>query len=221
MMQSPPRLYIFDWDGTLSDSVGRIVTCLRRAAQDLDLEDLGDGAFSDVIGLGLPQAIARLYPGLDGNEAERFRAGYAAHFIAEDIAPSSLFPKALDVLEELRARGNQIAVATGKSRRGLDRVLAAMGMERFFHATRCADEAASKPDPRMVLEIIEELGAVVEHTVVVGDSEYDMEMARRAGALGIGVSYGVHSPERLARHRPSLIVGCLSELLVWVPDSAG
>ncbi len=155
----PAAPFIFDWDGTLSDSVGRIVTCLRRAALDLGLEDLGDEAFSDVIGLGLPQAIAQLYPGLDADAGERFRVGYAAHFIAEDVAPSSLFPKALEVLEELRARGHYIAVATGKSRRGLDRVLASMGMEGFFHATRCADETASKPDPRMVLEIIEELGA--------------------------------------------------------------
>ena len=127
--------------------------------------------------------------------------------------------KAQEVLEELRERGHYLAVATGKSRRGLDRVLAAMGMESFFHATRCADETASKPDPRMVLEIIEELGAAVDQAVMVGDTEYDMEMARRAGALGIGVSYGVHSQERLARPHPSLIVGCLSELLVWVPGS--
>ncbi len=213
------RLFIFDWDGTLSDSVGRIVTCLRRTALDLGLEDLGDEAFSDVIGLGLPQAIEQLYPGLDADGIERFRIGYATHYIAEDAFPSRLFPKAREVLEELRERGHYLAVATGKSRRGLDRVLAAMGMESFFHATRCADETASKPDPRMVLEIIEELGTAVDQAVIVGDTEYDMEMARRAGALGIGVSYGVHSPERLERHRPSLIVGCLSELLVWVPGS--
>ena len=221
MRCSPPHIFIFDWDGTLSDSVGRIVICLRRAALDLGLEDLGDDAFSEVIGLGLPQAIAQLYPGLDADTGERFRVGYAGHFIAEDIAPSKLFPKALEVLEELRARGHYIAVATGKSRRGLDRVLASMGMEGFFHATRCADETASKPDPRMILEIIEELGEAVEQAVVMGDTEYDMDMARRAGVAGIGVSYGVHSPQRLALYRPSLIVGCLSELLDWVPGSSG
>ena len=219
MRHLSPHLFIFDWDGTLSDSVGRIVTCLRRAALDLGLEDLGDEAFSDVIGLGLPQAIEQLYPGLDADGVERFRVGYATHYIAEDVAPSSLFPKAQEVLDELRERGHYLAVATGKSRRGLDRVLAAMGMESFFHATRCADETASKPDPRMVLEIIEELGAAADQAVIVGDSEYDMEMARRAGVPGIGVSHGVHSPERLARHRPTLIVGCLSELLVWVPGA--
>lgn len=219
MRQPSPRLFIFDWDGTLSDSVGRIVICLRRAALGLGLEDLGDEAFSDVIGLGLPQAIEQLYPDLDTDGVERFRVGYATHYIAEDVVPSSLFPKAQEVLEELRARGHYLAVATGKSRRGLERVLAATGMERIFHATRCADETASKPDPRMILEIIEELGAAADQSIMVGDTEYDMEMARRAGALRIGVSYGVHSPQRLARHRPSLIVGCLSELLVWAPGA--
>lgn len=213
-------LYVFDWDGTLIDSVGRIVGCLRRAAEDLGLHGHDDSTFGDVIGLGLPQAIERLYPGLDLERAESFRARYAAHFLSADAEPSGFFPGALEVLEELRRRGHLLAVATGKSRRGLDRVLAQKGMDGYFDATRCADETASKPHPRMLREIFEELGARPRDSVMVGDTEYDMEMARRAGARGVGVSYGVHAPTRLAAHAPELIVDSLAELLHYRPGES-
>ncbi|MBP9036045.1 MAG: HAD-IA family hydrolase [Pseudomonadales bacterium] len=209
------RLFVFDWDGTLMDSVGRIVSCLRRAAEEQGLEDLGDARFGDVIGLGLPQAIAQLYPQLNSRQVERFRAAYAARFVAADAQPSQLFPGALQLLEALSARGHWIAVATGKSRRGLDRVLGEIGLDDFFHATRCADETASKPDPRMLHEIVAQLGAGPKHTVMIGDSEYDLEMAARARIPSLGVSYGVHSRERLARHAPARIVDSLPEILEW------
>jgi phosphoglycolate phosphatase len=209
------HLYVFDWDGTLVDSVARIVGSLRRAALELGLEDLGDAGFSDIIGLGLPQAIERLYPALDAGTARQFRDSYATHFVSNDQAPSQFFPHALALLERLRARGHWVAVATGKSRRGLDRVLAELGMQDFFDATRCADETASKPDPRMLFEIFAQLGVAPNRAVLIGDTEYDMDMARRAGAHAVGVGYGVHHPERLARHRPALIIDSLDELLEW------
>lgn len=207
------QLYVFDWDGTLIDSASRIVDCLRRAAEALTLELRSDADYRDVIGLGLPQAIARLYPGLDPAGAEAYRDRYAAFFVEADAEPSGFFPGALETLETLRARGHRLAVATGKSRRGLDRVLARHGLEGYFDATRCADETASKPDPRMLFEIFEELGVPAARSVVVGDTEYDLEMARLAGAPSIGVSYGVHASGRLLRHGPLRIVDSLAQLL--------
>ena len=209
------RLFVFDWDGTLMDSVGRIVCCLRRAAEEQGLADLGDAAFADVIGLGLPQAIAQLYPQLNPRQIEQFRDDYAARFVAADARPSQLFPGALQLLEALRARGHWVAVATGKSRRGLDRVLGELGLDDCFHATRCADETASKPDPRMLREIVAQLDVEPERAVMIGDTEYDLEMAARARIRSVGVSYGVHSRERLARHAPARIVDSLPEILDW------
>jgi phosphoglycolate phosphatase len=209
------RLFVFDWDGTLMDSVGRIVSCLRQAAEEQGLEDLGDAGFGNVIGLGLPQAIARLYPQLNPRQIEQFRNTYSARFVAADARPSHLFPGALELLETLRARGHWVAVATGKSRRGLDRVLGELGLDDCFDATRCADETASKPDPRMLHEIVVALGAEPEQAVMIGDTEYDLEMAARARIRSLGVSFGVHSRERLARHAPERIVDSLPEILAW------
>lgn len=206
-------LVIFDWDGTLVDSAGRIVACLRLAAADAGLDDREDAEFADIIGLGLPQAVEQLYPGLDGGRTARFRDRYAHHFIASDIAPSLFFPGAIDTLRALRERGYRTAVATGKSRRGLDRALAAYGVVDCFCSTRCADETASKPDPRMLLEILEELGMDAGSAVMVGDTEYDMAMAARAGIARVGVSFGVHAPERLGRHDPLAVIDRLPELL--------
>jgi phosphoglycolate phosphatase len=215
-----PSLLVFDWDGTLIDSAGRIVACLRAAAIDLGLPDRSDAVFGDVIGLGLPQAIERLYPGLDAPTAGRYRDRYAECFVAADAQPSGFFPGVMETLLELRRRGHAVAVATGKSRRGLDRVLGRLGLESFFDATRCADETASKPDPRMVHEILAQLGRGGDEALVVGDTEYDLEMAARAGVASVGVTYGVHAAERLRRHRPVRIIDSLPELLAWPSGSA-
>jgi phosphoglycolate phosphatase len=218
--QHLPRLLVFDWDGTLIDSAGRIVACLRAAAQDLGLPARADAHYADVIGLGLPQAIARLYPELDPEMATCYRDRYAERFVRADAEPSAFFPGAMETLLELRRRGHVLAVATGKSRRGLDRVLGRLGLADFFDLTRCADETASKPDPRMVHEILAVLGATAADALVVGDTEYDLEMARRAGVASVGVSYGVHGPQRLRRHAPVGIVDALAELLDW-PTGSG
>lgn len=214
------RVYIFDWDGTLIDSVGRIVECLREAALQLDLEVLADAQYRDVIGLGLPEAIRRLYPELDAAAEVAYREAYATRFIAAEVQPSTFFPGALEMLNELRQQGHRIAVATGKSRRGLDRVLRAVGLEGFFDTTRCADETASKPDPRMLEEILDEFGARANDALMIGDTSYDMEMAQRAGITAVGVSFGVHSPARLAHHRPMRIIDSLPELRTLWPGSA-
>lgn len=199
------------------DSVSRIVSCLRQAALEQGLEDLDDRCFGDVIGLGLPQAIEQLYPGLEQSRVERFRQTYSARFLAADGEPSALFPGARALLGELRARGHRVAVATGKSRRGLDRVLAELDLAASFDATRCADETASKPDPLMLEQIIGELDVERAAVVMIGDTEYDLEMAARAGIRSVGVSHGVHSRERLLRHGPEAIVDSLPEILAWEP----
>ena len=209
---SRPRLYVFDWDGTQIDSVSRIVSCLRAAAGDLGFPLRSDAEYGDVIGLGLPQAIATLYPGMGEQEAELYRDRYADRFIEADVEPSGFFDGALETLHLLKSEGHLVAVATGKSRRGLDRVMARHGLMGFFHATRCADETASKPEPLMLMQIFEELGVSSSESLMVGDTEFDLDLAARAGARSVGVSYGVHSKERLLRHRPERIISSIREL---------
>lgn len=209
-------MIIFDWDGTLCDSVEHIVTAMTSAAVSLDIEAPSAAQVRDIVGLGLPQAVAQLFP----HEAERERvamaAAYAEHFVAAetgDGAGPKLFPGVLETLHALRERGLELAVATGKSRRGLDRVLARLALSDFFDASRCADETRSKPDPLMVQELMGERGMRASQVVMVGDSEYDLEMASRAGVRSVGVSFGVHSPKRLAQHGPIAIIDTLPQLL--------
>ncbi len=208
-----PRLFVFDWDGTLIDSVSRIVLCLRLAARDVGLPLRSDAEYGDVIGLGLPQAIANLYPEVDTDAALAYRDRYAERFIEADSEPSGFFDGALETLHVLKADGHLLAVATGKSRRGLDRVMGRHGLSGFFDATRCADETASKPEPLMLQQIFAELGVSPGESLMVGDTEFDLDMAARAGARSVGVSYGVHSRERLLRHGPERIISSITELL--------
>lgn len=215
---SRPRLFVFDWDGTLIDSVSRIVSCMNLAAADVGLPLRSDAEYGDVIGLGLPQAIATLYPGLEVDLAMAFRDRYADRFIEADTEPSAFFDGALETLHVLKGEGHLLAVATGKSRRGLERVMGRHGLTGFFHATRCADETASKPDPLMLHQIFLELGVAPADALMVGDTEFDLDMAARAGARSVGVSYGVHSPERLLRHRPERIISAIAELLSQAPS---
>ena len=206
-------LFVFDWDGTLSDSTAKIVSSMRRAAADLALPELEELAVLEIIGLGLPEAIAQIYPAV--GEADRRKLGeqYSKRYIEADQVPSLLFPGAMETLETLKDRGHSIAVATGKSRRGLDRVIASLELEGFFHGSRCADETASKPHPLMLHELLKELGCPVEQAVMIGDTEFDMEMARRADMPRVGVSFGAHAVERLHAYEPLRCIDKLPELL--------
>lgn len=209
-------LLIFDWDGTLSDSTGLITQAMQRSAEDLGWPVPEAPAVHDIIGLGLPEALHRLFPDQDDEGHGRLRDRYRANYLRADQAqPSELFPEVLETLTRLRDAGHQMAVATGKSRVGLDRVLKAMGLERFFHATRCADETASKPHPLMLRQLLEEMAQEPSAAVMVGDTEYDMEMGRRAGMDRIAVSYGAHSIERLHPYEPALCLDQFGELLGW------
>lgn len=142
------ELVIFDWDGTVMDSTGRIIACMHKAGADLCLPVLEDDTVREIIGLGLPEALRTLYPGIDDGELERMRARYAVHFVAAEQRPSLLYPGARETLEALRGAGVRLAVATGKSRKGLDRVWASSGLAGYFDASRCADETHSKPPRR-------------------------------------------------------------------------
>ena len=206
-------MIVFDWDGTLCDSAAQIVAAVQSAARHMGLPVPTDEAAADIIGLGLVQAMARLYPDVPAARRAALVSAYSTHYVAGEVDTPALFPGALETLHALRDRGRELAVATGKSRRGLDRILGKLGMTGFFHATRCADETRSKPHPQMLREIIAERGADPGDVVMVGDTEYDLEMASNAGVASIGVSYGVHSVERLAAHRPVAIIDRLPELL--------
>nr|WP_298057880.1 HAD-IA family hydrolase [uncultured Halomonas sp.] len=207
------ELIIFDWDGTLMDSVPRIVSCMQAAAIDAEWGELSAAEVEDIIGLGLPEAIAKLCPGILPAQAERLRERYAHHFVQADATPMAFFGGVAAQIARLREREQQrLAVATGKSRRGLDRIFAETGSGGWFHASRTADETRSKPHPQMLTELLAELAVPVERAVMVGDTEYDLEMARAIGMDRVGVSYGVHTPERLALSRPKWIAHSIEEL---------
>jgi phosphoglycolate phosphatase len=205
------RLFVFDWDGTLMDSERQIVDCMQLAAADLGLVVPSDEDVRAIIGLGLPEALERLFPLYDQPLRECIRETYARHFVAEAGRRSELFPGARELLEELRAQGHLLAVATGKSRRGLDRVLEQTSLMELFDATRCADETASKPDPLMLREILESLSVLPREAIMIGDTTFDLEMAARLGMPSVGIAHGVHAVTELEKHCPIAIV----------PDMAG
>jgi phosphoglycolate phosphatase len=214
------ELLVFDWDGTLMDSEARIVACLQGAIGDLGLPHKEVADLRNIIGLGLAEAIDTLFPGSDATTQQALVDRYRHHFLVADPTPSALFEGAAEVLRGLAAQGYLLAVATGKGRRGLDKVLEETGLGPLFHATRCADETFSKPHPQMLLELMDHLGAEPGATLMIGDTEYDMEMARNAQTHALAVSYGVHHMERLLRHGP---LGCLDrigDLPLWLQDDA-
>jgi phosphoglycolate phosphatase len=209
-------LFIFDWDGTLSDSTGAITRAMQQSARDLGWLEPEDHRVHDIIGLGMPEALARLFPGSSVAECQQLRHRYAANYLAADLTqPAKLFPAVMETLTHLRDQGHQLAVATGKSRAGLDRVLKAMNLNTFFHASRCADETASKPHPLMLRELLKHFRVGEHEAVMIGDTEYDMDMGRRAKMARIAVSYGAHHIDRLRPFEPELCMDGFGELLAW------
>ena len=213
-------MLIFDWDGTLADSIGRIVTSMQEAAQRAGRAERDDEAIKGIIGLGLPEAILTLYPDMAPEQVIAFRQHYANTYIALDAEPSPLFVGVVESLEAFRAQGYRLAVATGKARRGLDRVLKAHGWERFFDVTRAADETASKPDPLMLNQILAHCDMRPEQALMVGDASFDLLMARSAGIDSVAVSYGAQSIERLRDFDPVLEVDHFPELRGWLEARA-
>ncbi|PAU66423.1 HAD family hydrolase [Pseudomonas sp. PIC25] len=212
------RLLIFDWDGTLVDSIGRIVESMRRAAESCSLPQRAEAAIKGIIGLSLPEAIRTLYPELerDAGCVERFRRQYSEHYLTLENEPSALFPGVVESLGAFRQSGYRLAVATGKSRRGLNHVLAGHGWLDYFDVTRCADETAGKPDPLMLHEILAHCGVAAEQALMVGDSSFDLLMARRAGLDAVAVGYGAQPLDVLLEHEPLLAIEEFSELRSWL-----
>ena len=211
-------LLIFDWDGTLSNSAGGIVAAMQQAAQHFGAPEPTETAVRNVIGLGLPEAMEIVFPQQSREEQDERRELYSRCYVELDREPSGLFPGAMETMESLRSAGHSLAVATGKGRRGLNRVLAGLGLGDFFDATRCADETASKPDPKMIFELLEELDFQAVNSLVIGDSIYDLEMAARAGVASVGVSYGVHSAEQLHLHGPLAVIDAMDQLPGYVAN---
>ena len=212
-------LLIFDWDGTLADSIGRIVEAMRQAA-DLSGRPVRDGlAIKGIIGLGLPEAIRTLYPDITGNDLIDFRQHYADSYMAMDNdVPSPLFQGVVESIEGFRAEGYKLAVATGKARRGLNRVLKAHDWLDYFDITRAADETASKPDPLMLHEILQHCGVQPERALMVGDSSFDLLMARNAGMDSVAVGYGAQTLDSLREFEPRLAIESFPELRAWLGD---
>jgi len=208
-------LIVFDWDGTLMDSAAKIVSCFRKAFAEVGLGDPGEEAIRQIIGLGMPEAVAALLPEADTKTRAAVMERYREHFLELDQTAMPMFPGVAQGLARLNERGYLLAVATGKSRRGLERALAASQTNEFFVASRCADEAFSKPHPRMLEDILARTGMQSTQAIMVGDTTFDMQMARNAGMAGLAVTYGVHRREHLAGEQPLACLNTFDEVLRW------
>ena len=206
------KAVIFDWDGTLVDSIEHIASSLHQAATELGFPAQEQAAYRNIIGLGMVDALKTLYPALDDGEIEAIREAYGRYFFSKEASPQQIFTGMTEVLTDLRATGRGRAVATGKSRRGLDSALLSSGLQPHFDVTRCADETRSKPDPAMLEEILRFYDLEPQQAVMIGDTTYDMEMAQRIGMPAIGVRWGAHDVEALVRFEPRAIVGSVAEL---------
>ena len=212
-------LIAFDWDGTLFDSTQIIVRSIQLAVADVGGTVPSNEAASYVIGLGLMQALAHAAP--DVPEARypelglRYRHHYALH--QNDI---TLFEGVLQLLLDLKERGHLLAVATGKSRRGLDEAFQAVELKGCFDSSRTADETAGKPHPRMLHELMSEFGVKPERTLMIGDTTHDLQMALNAGCASVGVSYGAHEPSAFEPLKPRVVAHSVQELQRWLLDHA-
>ncbi len=218
MNNSQYRLLIFDWDGTLADSEARIVESVRRAVNELGLPDCTPAEIRNVIGLGMQQCLETLFPEVPAERHAHFVNAYRKHFSLNNDAPVELFPGVKEVLATLCAGGYTIGVATGKSRRGLDRELEESGLDAIVRVSRCADESPSKPDPQMLEELLELTVTPPQQALMIGDTTYDMQMARDAGVDRIGVSYGAHESARLLEFDPLEIIDSLRHLEQWLAN---
>lgn len=206
------RCIVFDWDGTLIDSIARIVASLKVAGRQVCGIEITDQSARDVIGMGLQEALARLLPGESDEIHLAAAEAYKRDFIVDNKVPSPLFEGVLEMLDDLKTRGFTLAIATGKSRLGLDNAIAEHDIEHLFTTTRCAGEYPSKPDPEMLLSIMRETGFAAEQTLMIGDSEHDMRMAANAGVGAVAVPHGAHDAEVLLQHQPLMCLQHIAEI---------
>jgi len=212
-------LLVFDWDGTLMDSAGAIVGALQSACADVGVPVPSDEQARYIIGLGLSDAMSHILPDVDPDEYPRIVERYRFHYLRRD-AETVLFPGAADLVARLNQEGFLLAVATGKGRRGLERVLESTGLKGLFHASRCADEGHSKPDPAMLRALLDELAVSNSRALMIGDTTHDMEMAQAAGVARLAVAYGAHPRDALLGYEPVACVDDLTQLRDWLSQHA-
>jgi phosphoglycolate phosphatase len=211
-------LIVFDWDGTLMDSTGAIVRCIQASARDLGLPVPNDSAAAHVIGLGLTEALQLAMPGLDPVWYPKILERFRHHYLSSNNK-LVLFDGVREMLADLSQQGYFLAIATGKSRVGLNRALDSLNLLSLFDATRCADETFSKPHPAMLQELTRELGQDMKRTVMIGDTTHDLQMALNAGAQGIGVQYGAHPAHQLLALQPVAVVESIAQLHKWLNEN--
>ena len=210
------RLLVFDWDGTIINSASAIAECIRLAAADVGLPVPTREQASHVIGLGLHDALRHAVPDLKAERVPEFVERYREHFRASEHT-MDLFGGMRELLESLQSE-RILGIATGKSRRGLDRSLEATGLKPYFRASRCADETHPKPHPAMLLELMDELGVAAEGALMIGDTSHDLEMAHAAGVDALAVTYGAHAEDNLRSCQPRACVATVAELSRWLSE---
>jgi phosphoglycolate phosphatase len=213
------QLIVFDWDGTLLDSASAIAECIQRAAADMSLPVPDRERASHVIGLGLEDSLRHAVPMLPESGYGEFIEHYRKHFRAREET-MRLFPGVPELLQELNQRGHRLAVATGKSRRGLDRAFDTTGLRPQFAASRCGDETRPKPHPAMLHELLRELAVDPQATLMIGDTSHDLQMAANAGIDAIAVSCGAHAAEFLHTFSPRACLPSVTELPTWLTKNA-
>lgn len=218
----PPKqfdLIVFDWDGTLFDSTALITHCIQASAVDLGLPKPSAEAASYVIGLGLRDALAHAVPELPVDRYAEMGLRFRHHYLAAEDQ-LTLFEGTLEMLAGLKTRQHRLAVATGKSRLGLDAALQAVELQCIFDSTRTADETSSKPHPQMLLELMDELGVAPQRTLMIGDTTHDLQLALNAGTASIGVGYGAHEHSKFTAFKPLHIAQSVPELHAWLMEYA-
>lgn len=211
MLTLDTPLIVFDWDGTLMDSTGRIVSAMQTTARNLKLPIPSDDEVRAIIGLSLGNCYRQLFPEVDDHDwiTEEYRYQY----VEGDKTPSPMFEGVEDVLTKLKNDGYYLTVATGKARHGLDRVLNESKLKHFFDTTIASDESNSKPDPAMLHTLMKHFDVKPEETVMVGDTTHDLKMAQNAGTHSVGVTYGAHKVELLKQHAPLAIIDDIRQLI--------
>ena len=212
-------LLVFDWDGTLIDSAAAIVESLQLACVDIGLSRPTDERARHIIGLGLRDALSDLVPELDEKDYGKLVDRYRIHFLQRD-PQTALFRGIEEGLAALRGNGHLLAIATGKSRRGLERALDQTGLRAHFAASRCADEGHSKPHPGMLQAVMDELCIAADATLMIGDTTHDLQMAANAGVRSVAVTYGAHPRETLQASKPEACVDTVDELFHWLAANA-
>jgi phosphoglycolate phosphatase len=212
-------LIAFDWDGTLFDSTRIIVRCIQQAVVDVGGGRPTEKAASYVIGMGLMQALAHAAPDVPQERYPDLAARYRHHYLSQQD-DLSLFEGVLPLLDELKTRHHWLAVATGKSRRGLDHALQSVQLKGMFDGSRTADETAGKPDPLMLQELMREFGTEPGRTLMIGDTTHDLQMAVNAGCPAVGVSYGAHEPSEFESLKPVFVAHSVPDLHTWLLQNA-